>query len=63
MCRYVTYIYVTHVVTQLSPKQLFGHLLENSPSGDMAAVPGQQVQDVLPHVGAADCVVVHQLWG
>lgn len=23
------------------------------------AVPGQQVQDVLPHVGAADCVAVN----
>lgn len=29
----------------------------------MAAVPGQQVQDVLPHEGAAHCVVVDQLWG
>lgn len=24
--------------------------------------PGQQVQDVLPHVAAASCVVVDQLW-
>ena len=27
-----------------------------------AAVPGQQVQDVLPHVGAAGRVVVDQFW-
>lgn len=29
----------------------------------VAAVPGQQVQDVLPHVAAAHCVVVDQLRG
>lgn len=28
-----------------------------------AAVPSQQVQDVLPHVVAAGRAVVHQFWG
>lgn len=43
-----------------SPQQLLqvGQLLWDEHSSS-----GQQVQDVLPHVGAAHRVVIHQLWG